>query len=146
MLDLVRINAPQHMDNPEFQQDMLESIDDALKRMGKVQSGLSVLKGEMTPIFKHVDLSVVLGGCIKKISKMLPDLDIVLKCPPDIAFLSDPDIIGQIMENLLINSREAGGAGTSVQVSISMESMIQIVVEDNGPGIPAEYGGHGVYR
>ena len=60
MLNLVKENAPAHIHKPEFQQDMLASVDDALKRMNKVQKRLKTLKGEMTPEFKpvHIDLSV----------------------------------------------------------------------------------------
>jgi len=35
MLSLLRENAPEHIQEPEFQQDMLEVVDDALIRMGE---------------------------------------------------------------------------------------------------------------
>ena len=35
MLSLVKENAPAHIHKPEFQQDLLASVDDALKRMHK---------------------------------------------------------------------------------------------------------------
>jgi len=44
MLSLLRENAPEHIHEPEFQQDMLEVVDDALKRMGKVEQRLRTLK------------------------------------------------------------------------------------------------------
>lgn len=135
MLDLVRKNATEHMDNPEFQQDMLESIDDALKRMGKVQNRLSVLGGGMVFDFTEVNLGELLRECIDKLSKKLPDLDIGLVCPPDVLLWSDSNFICRILENLIINSWEAGGSGTTVRIKVALESMIRIDIRDNGPGI-----------
>jgi len=37
MLSLLRENAPEHIHEPEFQQDMLELVDDTLRRMGRVE-------------------------------------------------------------------------------------------------------------
>lgn len=138
MLDLVRKNAPEYMDNPEFQQDMLESIDDALKRMAKVQARLSTLKREMAPELRQVDLTALLRACINKLAKKLPDLVIVFECPPDLSRQTDPDFICRILENLIINAWEAGGAGTAVQIKVVVESMIRIDIRDNGPGIPSD--------
>lgn len=136
MLDLVRKNAPQHMDKPEFQQDMLASIDDALKRMSKVQNRLSALKVEMVVSeFAEVNLDELLSDCINKLSRKLPQLDIELVCPPDVLLWSDADFIYRILENLIINSWEAGGDGTTVRIKVALEPMIRIDIQDNGPGI-----------
>ena len=52
MLNLVKENAPAHIHKPEFQQDLLAAVDDALKRMNKVQKRLKTFKGDMTPAIK----------------------------------------------------------------------------------------------
>ena len=56
ILSLVKENAPAHIHKPEFQQDLLASVDDALKRMHKVQERLYTLKGEKTPVIKAVEI------------------------------------------------------------------------------------------
>ena len=49
MLSLLQENAPEHIHEPEFQQDLLEVVDDALRRMGRVEQHLRTLKDEITP-------------------------------------------------------------------------------------------------
>jgi signal transduction histidine kinase len=138
MLELVRKNAPQHIDNPAFQKDMLKSIDDALKRMAKVQTRLSFIREQMVPNIRPVELSDLLQECCDGFAKKLPDLDIVLQCPPNLSIQTDPDFIAQILENLLINAWEAGSDGTAVQIGVTSGPMIRIDLQDNGPGIQAE--------
>lgn len=138
MLDLVRSNAHEHLNNPEFQQDMLETIDDALKRMGKVQDRLHALKGEMGPEFRQVDFSELVKSCINKLAKKIPDLEIVLECPPELSVETDPDYISQILENLIINAQEAGGSGTAIRINVVLDANLQIEIQDNGPGIQVD--------
>jgi len=138
MLDLARKNAPQHLDNPAFQQDMLQSIDDALKRMAKVQTRLSALKEEMVPHIRPVALHELLRAHRDRFAQKMPNLDIAMECPPDLSIQTDPDFIGQILENLLINAWEAGGGETAVRIKVTANSMIRIDLQDNGPGIQAD--------
>ena len=140
MLSLIRQNAADYMDDPEFQQDMLETIDDALKRMGKVQTGLKTLKGEITPTLKDKDLEAVLSQNFGQLKKRLPGLEIVLHCEPQITIETDPDLLRTILENLLLNAFEAGGDGTNVNIRCHRDSHGKAIIEvsDNGPGLPSE--------
>lgn len=133
MLDLVRKNAKKHLDNPEFQQDMLVSIDDALKRMTKVQTQLSALRGEITPIIRPVQLDSLLRSFCDRFSKKLVDLHITVECPGSITVETDPEFIARILENLLINAKEAGAAMASVVATAN--DTLRIEIADNGPGI-----------
>ncbi len=146
MLDLVRSNAHEHMDNPEFQQDMLDSIDDALKRMGKVQTRLNALKGDMVPEFRQVDFSELLRACINKMTKNIPNLVIALECSPDLFVQTDPDLICRTLENLIINAWESGGDGTVVRIKVAVDTMIRVDIQDNGPGIKAELLPHALFE
>jgi signal transduction histidine kinase len=133
MLDLVRKNAPRHMDNPEFRKDMLESIDDALKRMAKVQTRLAALKGEIMPSIRAVKSEELFRSSCERLSKKLPDLKIELECLEDFSMETDPEFISQILENLLINAREAGAA--TVRILVTLKETLSIAITDDGPGI-----------
>ncbi|MBI5551636.1 MAG: PEP-CTERM system histidine kinase PrsK [Desulfobacterales bacterium] len=142
MLGLVRQNAPEHIHDPEFQQDMLVSIDDALKRMNKVQARLNTLKGEIVPVLGPLALAPFLDATIRNLAKKLPRLSIALVCPVTITIQTDPDFLTQILENLLLNSLEAGSGGNGIKVKICVTPQspqdIEISITDNGPGIPSE--------
>jgi putative PEP-CTERM system histidine kinase len=140
MLGLVQQNAPRHIHDPAFQQDMLASIEDALKRMNKVQIRLKTLKGELVPVLSPLDLGLFLKETIWKLSKKLPQLRVAFACPDRMTIQTDPDFLTQIIENLLLNALEARGNGGDVTVKIAVTQVspqeIEITLSDNGPGIP----------
>ncbi|MCD6225197.1 MAG: hypothetical protein J7K32_06715, partial [Deltaproteobacteria bacterium] len=69
MLSLLRENAPEHIHEPEFQQDMLEVVDDALRRMGRVEQRLGTLKDEITPVLQNIELGRFLRNCRLRLKK-----------------------------------------------------------------------------
>ena len=140
MLNLVKQNAPAHINKPEFQQDMLNSVDDALKRMNKVQERLKTLKGDITPKVKTVEIGQFAQECCNNLTRKLPELTIDVQCRQNLEIQTDSQWIAQILENLLLNALEAGGPGTRVQVKVtnSDHQTVQLEIEDNGPGIPSE--------
>ena len=141
MLALVRENAPRHIAKPEFQQDMLTSIDDALKRMEKVQTRLKTLQGEIEPAVKSINAFQLIERCTNRISGQLTHLALDIRCPRDLILQTDPDFFCVILENLILNAREAGD-GYDIRVTIRLEPTpdhgFRLDLADNGPGIPVE--------
>jgi putative PEP-CTERM system histidine kinase len=141
MLSLLRENVPEHIHEPEFQQDMLEVVDDALRRMGRVEERLQTLKDELAPAKSEFSLCRLLEDCRRKLNKKLSTMEITVECRDKFRLNSDPDFLVTIVENLLLNAFEAGGEGTSVKIETWRdETAGQAVLEvtDNGPGIAAE--------
>ena len=141
MLSLVRDNADEHIHDPEFQQDMLISVDDALKRMAKVQVRLRALGGEIAPKIKVLDGVDLVKSCCRELDQKMAELTLDLRCPFEHYEIStDPDFFYSILENLLLNSLEAGGKGTRVRISVMKfaDEELKIEVSDNGPGIPPD--------
>ncbi len=141
MLSLLQENAPEHIHEPEFQQDMLELVDDALRRMGRVEQRLGALKDDVTPERQNLELGSFLQGCIRRLKKKLPSMEITTEGPNEIQVSSDPELLGSILENLLLNAYEVRREGTVVRIRIGRNGDAnQAVVEviDNGPGIAAE--------
>jgi len=141
MLSLVKENAPQHIHDPEFQQDMLTSVEDALKRMAKVQARLNTLKGEIIPVMKELDICQLLRNYSQDFGKKLPGLTINVQGPQEVNVKTDPDFLLIIFENLILNSVESGSGETRVQIKIDEnenEQHIRIEYLDNGPGIPLD--------
>jgi signal transduction histidine kinase len=60
--------------------------------------------------------------------------------PPQLAFQADPELLEQALINLLKNALEAscGRPGAGVRLGVRLdENQVALVVEDNGPGLPA---------
>jgi putative PEP-CTERM system histidine kinase len=141
MLSLLRENAPEHIHEPEFQQDMLELVDDALRRMGRVEQRLRTLKDEIIPKRQDLELSRFLQDCSQRLKTKLPSMKINIECKGEMQVKTDPELLFSILENLLLNAFEAQGEGAIVQIRTGRDDdNIQAVVEiiDNGPGIEEE--------
>lgn len=138
MLSLIRQNAPGHLNDPEFQEDLLGAVDDAIKRMDKVQGRLSSLRQDITPRFQDVDLTQQLNECLYRLEKRLPGLIVNFYRPEEaVTVRTDTDLLTRLLENLLLNALEAGGTGTTVTITIqSRQEVVDILFEDDGPGIP----------
>ncbi len=137
MLSLARQNAPAHLHDPEFQHDMLDTIDDSLKRMAKVQDRLSALKGEIKPVWKEVCLCRTLTAGCQKLAKRLHGLRVNIQCDEPVNVKTDTDLLLRILENLLLNSLEAGSKETAVEIKQLHNRDHQVLIEltDNGPGL-----------
>ncbi|MGE0085584.1 MAG: XrtA/PEP-CTERM system histidine kinase PrsK [Desulfococcaceae bacterium] len=139
MLSLLRRNATENMDNPEFQQDLLETLDDALKRMEKVQNRMSVLKKEIVPVFREIEIRKMLEEECRKLERRLQGLAVQMECPDTVIIRTDPELLMRVMENILLNAFEAGEGDTLVNIRIlKKQKYLIITVEDNGPGISPE--------
>ena len=66
------------------------------------------------------------------------------KIAADVRVCGDPDQLERVVENLLSNARKHTPAGTSVSTTVDIVPFpeassgrgVQVVVEDDGPGIP----------
>jgi len=138
MLSLIRENAPDHIQNPEFQQDMLEAVDDALVRIEKVQKRLSMLKGDAAPIFQNLEFGSFFNERCLKICAKLGRMQVESNFTTKIWLQTDPELLERIMENLLLNAFEAGGDRTTIRINIYKDEAQReavIDISDNGPGI-----------
>lgn len=141
LLSLISANASDHIQKPQFQQDLLEAVNDALGRMNKVQDRLGMLKMEIIPQWQDVDLGRFLRDICKQLEKKLKHITIALDCQTQIHLYSDPKLLTRIMENILLNALEAGGEDTVVRIEAYItENQRQAIVKitDSGPGIPQD--------
>lgn len=138
MLSLVKENAPEHIHEPDFQQDMLELMDDVLRRMGRVEKRLLTLKDEIEPDLQPLELNQFLQTSCHRLETKLQSLKIDFKYSGDVLVHSDPELLFSILENLLLNAFEAQREGTIVKIRTGKESATSegfVEITDNGPGI-----------
>lgn len=64
--------------------------------------------------------------------------DVSIDCPDEIEVFGPPARVNHVFLNLLENASKSGAKNVSITSRILAEGDVQIVVQDDGPGIPAE--------
>ncbi|MFW8601159.1 ATP-binding protein [Desulfobacterota bacterium M19] len=148
MLSMLRENAPEHIHEPEFQQDMLELVDDALRRMGRVERRLLTLKDEIIPVLREIELCSTLQAGCRRLRNKLPGMEIRVEFTDKIKLHTDPELLFSVLENLLLNAFQARGEGNSVLLKIykTADGQVRMELTDKGPGIAEELLPHALFE
>ena len=137
-LALVVKNAERHRDNPEFQQDMLETVEHAVSRMNQL---MLQLRTGTSPMEKP--RPVDLGGSIQRIiqAKALQPELIDLEMTSDLRVFAHQDRIERVIGHIVQNALEAiDGRNGCVRIRVYAEGPFAIVaVADDGIGMADEF-------
>ncbi|WP_457577545.1 ATP-binding protein [Desulfomarina sp.] len=138
MLSLLQENAVEHIHEPEFQRDMLESVDDALRRMARVEQRLNTLKKEIVVHWQVIDLQHFLQDCCRRLQSKIATMTVSIDVRENLQVKADPILFYSIIENILINAYQARENDLVVRMVAAREGStkrIVITILDNGPGI-----------
>ena len=130
---------------PQERTDALRSIDAEAERMNHLVRGLLDLSriegGALRPELEPHDLDEMVSGALKRIPT---SKEIRIELPADLpALLVDDTYLDEVLANLLENAVRYGGPTIRVSASQrSDERTIDLVVEDDGPGVPDSEMGH----
>ncbi len=141
MLSMLQENAADHIHEPEFQQDMLELVDDALRRMSRVEQRLLTLKDDIDPTLQEIELCSTLQFFARQLQTKLAGMKISVTCKHNLQIHTDPALLFSIMENLLLNAFQAQASDNEVQIDAGQDknnNLAQIRITDNGPGITGD--------
>jgi putative PEP-CTERM system histidine kinase len=136
-LSLMLRNAERHASNPEFQRDMLGTIQHVVDRMNRL---LLQLRSGTTPIenAKSVDL----GPIVERVTTAHSDAghNIGLKVQPGLRALGHEERLERVLGHLVQNAVDATPEGGQVSVSAYQEPGHAVIeVSDTGHGMSAEF-------
>ncbi len=136
-LSLMLRNAERHHDNPEFQRDMLVTVENVVGRMNKLMLQLRI---GATPVEKPhlVDLEhVVRQACAAKSVHTTP---IKLELAPGISTIGHEDQLDHVIGHLVQNALDATANGGTVTVRLGREDAQAVLeVADTGVGMTPEF-------
>lgn len=136
-LSLMLKNAERHHDNPEFQQDMLMTVEHSVERMRKL---MMQLREGATPVDspRGIDMS----DLVRRIqaSKVAQGRDVMLEiCDPVVA-KGHEDRVERVVGHVVQNALDATERGGDVRVSLSRQGEYALVkVDDTGHGMSPEF-------
>jgi putative PEP-CTERM system histidine kinase len=136
-LQLMLRNAQKHVANPEFQRDMLETVEHVVGRMNQLM--LQLRSGE-TPIEnpRPIDLAALVGRVQSIRSAGRKGLRVV--AAPGVVANGHEDRLERVIGHLVQNGFDAAGDNPQVTVRVFREADRAVVeVTDNGVGMSAEF-------
>ena len=118
---------------------MLQYIQEETERINIMLNKLLSINFSKKPVFTKIDLYNLLINLIDFLKYKLKDsnVSVNIHCNGKIIFNSDLNMLNHIFLNLILNSIEAMKTGGFVDINCREEgSNVEILVSDNGPGIP----------
>jgi signal transduction histidine kinase len=113
----------------------MQSTFNSLLALGQAEAGGMRLKA------KEVDMSRLLDEIVELYTPSAEEHELTLQSDisPELKLMGDKQLLAQTFSNLLDNAMKYVPAGGAVQLRAELQdSGIEIIVEDNGPGIPEE--------
>jgi putative PEP-CTERM system histidine kinase len=139
-LRLLLTNAARHKNNPEFQEDMLLTVENVMERM---QGLLLQLRAGTAPIEQAqiVEIGLIIKDAL--------DSKKALAVVPDVVYLNDtnraqvkahPDRLARVVGHLVQNASEACGTDGKILLEVDVVSNnVVLKVSDNGKGMSESF-------
>jgi two-component system sensor histidine kinase KdpD len=125
------------------QHELLDVVGDEAERLDRLVANLLSLSrieaGALTPHRQAVDLDELVGDRVRRLPRVLRDVDVEVRLP-ELVPLVDADyiLLDQVVTNLLENAARHCPDGGRITIDGRDECDRMVVsVSDNGPGVPA---------
>ncbi len=138
-LSLIAKNASKHQQNPEFQRDAFQSVFNTAEKMKRLCNSLRTFSGNPAANKKLNNLNHIARAAADNLAVELAGrLKVELGEIPPVTV--DAEEIERVLQNLLLNAREALSAeGTITLRTLVRDGQVEVSVEDNGHGMSREY-------
>ncbi len=136
-LALITTNAEKHRNNPEFVNDVFETVESATERLAKVLSQLRKKQVEQST-HRKVSLSEIIQKVVSQCNVQQPKVTFLHD--GNCHSLIDDESFHSVMHHLIQNSQEATKNHGWVKVTLAEKKRtIRITIEDNGCGMSEEF-------
>jgi putative PEP-CTERM system histidine kinase len=135
-LKLIVVNAQRHKQNPEFIDDAIGTIANTAERMTKL---IEQLQGA-TSADRHVpaDLRELTQRAVSRCSSRAPTPQLQPGSP--MMVLANAERLSVVIEHIIRNAQDATSETGTVSVSVGHDGrQAQLLVEDNGAGMDADF-------
>jgi signal transduction histidine kinase len=124
-------------------QRRFSALLEEVHRLNAIVRGLLLLSmadaGKLKPNLEPHNLTQAVEGVVDDAQVMAPHLDITADLAPDVFVLADPNLLTQVVRNLVGNAVKYNRAGGSVRLELSSSGgTIRLRVSNTGPGIGAD--------
>lgn len=148
-LRLVVTNAERHKRNPEFIDDAIGTIANAVERMTRLIDQLRDQAAAGAAARSYVQLDELVTHAVGRCSLRLPAPQFERWGKEPMYVKADPERLGAVVEHVIRNAQDAtqetsalrdGGTGGSVTVQLgTVGGSATLIVSDTGPGMDPEF-------
>ena len=131
--------------DPDGQRELLEVIDEEADRLNRgVEKLVELAKieaGDMHVRRRWSDIEEIVAAALKQASRLTSAHTVEVRLEPEIpAVFVDAQAIAEVVYTLVDNATKYAPLGTCIKITQARiaEDMIEIAVEDEGPGITTE--------
>ncbi|MEE4350899.1 MAG: XrtA/PEP-CTERM system histidine kinase PrsK [Pacificimonas sp.] len=133
-LSLLAKNAERHAGNPEFQKDMVATLQGSVGKMKDLLTRLSQEK-DTARAAKTFDLRALAERICNEMTQVGAEVTLDADAYP-LQIEADAAKVDQALKHLVQNAVDAGGAKAPVHVRLRNEAgAVKLIVEDRGPGM-----------
>ena len=136
-LGLITTNAQKHRNNPEFIDDVFETVESATERLDKV---LSQLRNKQVAQSKYNTFTI--SGVLEKVveQRNVKKPLVTFTVDAEATVIADKEVLFSVLNHLIQNAQEATQADGWVKVSLNnMSNEALIIIEDNGSGMSKKF-------
>ncbi|MDR0310313.1 MAG: PEP-CTERM system histidine kinase PrsK [Acidobacteriota bacterium] len=138
-LSYIAQNAPRHQHNPEFQKDAFQSVYETAEKMKRICNSLRTFSGTLAADKKMCDLNQIVRSVADALNAGLREHLKFDFAELPYAFADEAEV-ARVLQNLLLNAREAiADDGVIFVRTLNHGNKIDVVVEDNGAGMSADF-------
>lgn len=114
--------------------DRLRELIDNLLDSSRLETGTLGLTKE------PIHIATLIRDTVSRTKSAYPEMELRMELAEELPMLQlDPTRVAQVLDNLLSNAHKYAANGQVVIRSYLNDNAVEIEVEDNGPGIPAEH-------
>jgi putative PEP-CTERM system histidine kinase len=144
-LNLMLKNLPVHFDDPQFRQDTLRGIGNTAQRIDDMIARLSAVRQQTEMIRADTDLNQIVVSTLAGVDTNGVEVVRELGTVPPIR--ADGDQIRSVVANMVLNAREALGAGGRIEVRTQQRgNRVVLSVIDNGCGMTPAFVRDSLFR
>jgi len=136
-LSLMLKNAERHRDNPEFQQDMLMTVEHSVERMRKL---MMQLREGATPV--DSPRGIDLADLVRRIqtARIAQGREVLLDTVERVVAKGHEDRVERVVGHVVQNALDATENGGDVTISLTRQGRYALVkVDDTGHGMSPEF-------
>jgi putative PEP-CTERM system histidine kinase len=141
-LSLMNANAEKHKDNPEFQRDMLETLNHSVQKMKLLLQKLSRSENAEKPLPLAVEQVVRQAVTLKSAFEPRPQLVVEV---PGLKVMADRERLERVVGHLIQNAIEATPPDGHVMIRLGRRAAggqldaVEIEITDTGEGMSEEF-------